>query len=73
MQESLLSRGRAWWGSLPLLTRTVLAACTTLYALCLFSGQEDYGLLCLSAESIVQHLELYRQAQWDLRQLLLPE
>ncbi|KAK9790544.1 hypothetical protein WJX73_007583 [Symbiochloris irregularis] len=59
-QASPATQISAWFRSIPLCTRSVLVLCSGIYACCLLTGYDDFYPFCLSAQDVVQKLQVYR-------------
>ncbi|DBB00275.1 hypothetical protein WJX77_004330 [Trebouxia sp. C0004] len=57
---SPLTRVQVWFAEQPLLTKAILVVCLGIYAVQLLLGYDNYGLVCLAAQSVTQKLQVYR-------------
>lgn len=59
-QVSPVTRVQVWFAEQPLLTKGILVLCLGIYAVQLVFGYDNYGLVCLAAQSVTQKLQVYR-------------
>lgn len=59
-QVSLITRVKVWFSEQPLLTKTILVLCVSIYAVQVVGGYDNFGLVCLSAQSVTKLLQVYR-------------
>lgn len=59
-QPSLSTRVKVWFDSLPFVTRVVLVTCLGIYLAGALIGFDDYGKVCLSADRVLWHGEVWR-------------
>ncbi|KAA6419215.1 MAG: hypothetical protein FRX49_10954, partial [Trebouxia sp. A1-2] len=57
---SPLTRVQVWFAEQPLLTKAILVVCLGIYAVQLLLGYDNYGLVCLAAQSVTQKFQVYR-------------
>lgn len=57
---SLSTRLKVYWEGLPLVTKSVFAACVSTFAASLLVGWDNLGAVCLSAEAVVARLQPWR-------------
>ena len=61
MQESSLqTRGRDFYGSLPLGTRGVLVTCVALYVTGVLLGFDDFAQICMAPAWVLRDWQVYR-------------
>jgi len=59
-QASLGTRAKVWFESLPIFTRAVFAVCVGIYILGALAGFDNYGAVCLVADRVLWHGEVWR-------------
>jgi membrane associated rhomboid family serine protease len=57
---SLTTRLKVIWEQTPLITKSIVATCTAIYLAALSIGWDNLGAVCLSADTVVSHLQLWR-------------
>jgi membrane associated rhomboid family serine protease len=57
---SLTTRLKVIWEQTPMITKSILATCSAIYLAALFVGWDNIGAVCLSATTVISHLQLWR-------------
>lgn len=58
--SSLATRLRLFWDDLPLVTKSIFAACTSIYSAALLVGWDNLSSVCLSTDAVLTHIQLWR-------------
>lgn len=56
----MTTRLKVIWEQTPLITKSIVAACSAIYLAALFVGWDNLGALCLSADTVISRLQLWR-------------
>jgi len=57
---SLTTRLKVIWEQTPLITKSIVSICSAIYLAALFVGWDNLGAVCISADTVVIHLQLWR-------------
>jgi rhomboid domain-containing protein 1 len=57
---SLSTRLKVIWEQTPLITKSIVGICTAIYLAAIFVGWDNLASVCLSADTVISRLQLWR-------------